>query len=60
VVRKVDLAMEEVRGVGEGLGDVGKHVYHGFVDPGAIGGAGTRLRGPSLSWPASHRCGASR
>jgi hypothetical protein len=33
---EVDLAMEEIGGLGEGLGYVGKHVYHGLVDAGLV------------------------
>ena len=32
MMREVDLAVEEVRGLGEGFRDIGEHVHHGLVD----------------------------
>jgi hypothetical protein len=39
VTWEVDLAMEEIGGVGDGFRNVGKHVDHGLVDAGTISAA---------------------
>jgi hypothetical protein len=36
MMREVNLAMEEISGVGEGLGDVGEQVRHGLVHAGPV------------------------
>jgi hypothetical protein len=33
---EVNLTMEEIGGLGEPLGYVGEHVYHGLVDAGPV------------------------
>ena len=39
MVREVYLAVEELGGLGEGFGNVGEHVCHGFIDARLVWGA---------------------
>ena len=57
-MREIDLAMEEVGGGGEGLGSVGKHACHGFIDTGPVQAAVNPLAALRKGWEVE-RLGSS-